>query len=243
MFASPASLRAFGRAEDLELDFADADRPALVSALLAACDDGLGDAEFWWRQPVGARTAALLQLLAASDAGGRFELHARCHRGECGTAFEFALPFAALQTAQPQAGPVRIVLDGERSVALRLPTGCDLRRWRAAPPSTRGALLADLRVDGELRPADEAPLSEAMARHDPLVAFTVACRCPACDAAQQVEVDLEGLALARLGAQQRALLHEVHRLASRYGWTEAQVLAVAPPRRARSLALIDAEEP
>ena len=57
----------------------------------------------------------------------------------------------------------------------------------------------------------------------------------------EVAVDLEALALRRLYARQDALLATVHRLASRYGWTESEVLAVPARRRARYLALIEEE--
>ncbi|MNH45016.1 hypothetical protein D3C79_1073420 [compost metagenome] len=79
-----------------------------------------------------------------------------------------------------------------------------------------------------------------MAAADPLVALAVACECPACGAASEVPIDLDGTALARLAARQRGLLREVHCLASRYGWSEAQVMALPPTRRAQYLALIEA---
>ncbi len=241
----PASLRPFGRAEDLDIDFSDEDRPALVTALLAVCDSDGHGSEAWWQRSVAARTAALLHLLDVSEPGAGFDLNARCDRPACGETFEFSLPLAALPLAQPTASSLRLQLDRERHVRLRRPTGSDLRRWRASRPATRqaavAAMLADLWLSGDVQPDDEAPLSEALADADPLVAFTVACHCPACDAAQQVSVDLEGLALFRLGAKQRELTRQVHRLASHYGWTEAEVLELTPARRGRYLALIEAE--
>ena len=76
---------------------------------------------------------------------------------------------------------------------------------------------------------------------DPLVDFTVSCCCPACGAPNEVAVDLEALALTSLLGRQRALLQEVHRFASRYGWTESEVLALPPARRARYLAFFEDE--
>ncbi len=128
---------------------------------------------------------------------------------------------------------------------LRRPCGADLRRWHALQPDTRAQALQDLLdtlvVAGQAAADDEAALSEAFTAHDPLLALAVGCECPACGAANEVAVDLESIALARLAARQHALLHEIHRLASHYGWTEAEVLAVPPTRRARYLAFIEAE--
>ncbi|WP_437733106.1 hypothetical protein [Sorangium sp. So ce1335] len=38
------------------------------------------------------------------------------------------------------------------------------------------------------------------------------------------------------------MLHDVHRLASRYHWSEDQILRLPLPRRAAYLAIIEAEE-
>jgi hypothetical protein len=247
MTLAPARLRPFGRAQDLELDFADEDRPALVTTLLAGCDAAC-DAEFWWAQTVGARTAALLRVLALTEEKTS-ELPVRlvCGEPQCGEPLEVALPIDALLAAAPddegEAGLVAIPLPDARSVALRRPTGRDLRAWHRAPHATRrdavAAMLDTLLVEGSLTSDDEPVVADAMAAHDPLVAFAVSCACPACGAACDHPVDLEAAVLARLGARRRTLLREVHMLASRYGWTESEVLAVAPARRAQYLALIE----
>ncbi|MEO6408206.1 MAG: hypothetical protein ABIO45_05570, partial [Burkholderiaceae bacterium] len=86
---------------------------------------------------------------------------------------------------------------------------------------------------------DEARLSQAIAALDPLVTFSARCTCPACGAPSEVTVDLEALALGLLHTRQQGVLREVHVLASRYGWSEEEVLAVPSVRRAQYLSLID----
>jgi hypothetical protein len=236
------ALRPFGTAGDLDLEFGQPDRPALVTALLVRCSER-GDAAFWWRQQVGLRSAALLRILGATEGRPQLTLTARCGRLPCAADFEFGLPLDTLAGQDDECGPIRVELPGCRFATLRLPTGADLRRWHDTPPASRaGALrmmLAALVVEGAVGPADEAIVSDAIAERDPLVAFAVHCACPACGAPQEVTVDLEGLALARLAARQRALLREVHCMAGHYGWTEQEVLALAPSRRARYLAVIE----
>jgi hypothetical protein len=235
------SVRPFGTAGDLDVDFEQADRPGLVTELLARCD-GAGDAAFWWNQPVSARTGALLRVVAATEQRGDLSLNARCVAGACNERFEFELPLYALARAASEVGPLRVRLDDARTLAMRRPTGSDLRRWRDAEPASRseavGAMLASLLLEGQVDAGDEAAVSSALGALDPLVDFAVACRCPACGAPNEIRIDLEALALTRLAARQRALVHEVHRFASRYGWTESVVLAVPPARRARYLALM-----
>ena len=242
--SSNAAMRPFGAAVDLDLDFGHADRPGLVTMLLAQCS-APRDPTFWWSQPVGTRTAALLRLVAETEGRDEIALSARCTAAACGEAFEFALPLRGLPGGEADAAPILLSLDERRSLTMRRPTGDDLRRWRDARPASlaqaRRVMLDSLVLAGEVEPEDEAAVSASVAALDPLVDFTVACRCPACDASNEVAVDLETLALTRLLAHQRALLQEVHRFASHYGWTESEVLAVPPARRARYLALIEGQ--
>lgn len=240
---------AFGHAaEDLEFDFDSTDRPGLVTALLAACS-APADAEHWWQRTVGERTAALLAVLRASQGGEVIEHRLRCEQPGCAERFDIELPYAALGVGPLETlgvGPVpqHIVLprDNAPPLPLRLPTGADLRAWRRMALDPRGdaqwAMLNQLCQAGELRPQDSAHAAAALAQADPLVAFSVTSGCPACGTEAEIEVDLEALALQRLAAQQRQLLRDVHVLASRYGWSEAEVMALSPARRARYVELI-----
>jgi hypothetical protein len=236
--ALPALARPFGaRAADLEIDFAHPDRPALVTALLAACVPP-HDGEHWWERSVGARHRALLAMLHALDAAPPAQM-GTC--GACGERLEFELPVGDLAAWAVDETPVDIA-GVQRPLRVRRPNGRDLKAWQAhapTPPSTTD-VLRGLVIDGELRDEDVPRVAQALEQADPLVAFGVQVACPACGQDAEYEVDLEGLALTALAARQRALLHDVHRLASCYGWSEAQVLAVPPWRRAHYLAWIEA---
>ncbi len=90
---------------------------------------------------------------------------------------------------------------------------------------------------------DLAALSAAMEAADPLVAFSVRTTCPQCEQPAEIAVDLEAVALSRLRQHQRALVRTVHVLATRYGWSEAEVLAIPARRRSEYLRLIEDENP
>jgi hypothetical protein len=236
--------RPFGCAEDLDVDFATKDRPTLVTALLASCGSPR-EAEFWWSQSVGARVGALLRLLAATDSIDHLRLLAHCRQPACAERFEFELPIAMLHDFVPNSETVQVLLNGGRPVSLRRPNGRDLHEWNSLKLQTRRAaidtVLKSLMVEGQATPDDEPVLTEALSDLDPLVAFTVSCACPVCRSTNEVRVDLEEIVLARLRKKQRALLHEIHRLASHYGWTEVEVLAIPPHRRAHYLSMIEDE--
>lgn len=237
--------RPFGRAaKDLEFDFNSTDRPGLVTALLAACS-APADAEHWWQRPVSERTAALLTVLRAGQGGEVIEHRLHCDQPGCGERFDVELPYAALSLG-PVPHHIELARDNAPPLRLRLPTGADLRAWRgqlrndrSAPGDAQRAMLSRLCLADELRPEDSACAAAALAQVDPLVAFSVTTHCPACGVEADFAVDLEALALQRLQVQQRQLLHDVHVLASRYGWSEAEVMALSPTRRARYVDLIE----
>ena len=249
MALSVAAMRPFGSVQDLEIDFTDEDRPTLVTALLASCGEA-SDAEFWWAQPVGGRIAALLRMLALTEGdSGALSVTLRLHAAPS-AAHRSRSRFPMTRCNLPRRAAMSTRRDpwwyrcpgGDRQ-RVRRPTGSDLRTWRRTPYASRheavAAMLDALVVEGGVVPDDETVVADAMATHDPLVAFTVSCACPACGAERDRPVDLEAIALARLSALQRTLLREIHVLASKYGWTESEVLAIAPARRARYLRLIE----
>lgn len=236
------SWRRFGRAEDLELDFDTDDRPTLVTDLLTSCSE-LHDDKYWWSQTVGTRIAALLGLMATTDAVDYLNLLALCEDPSCGEKFEFELPLSLVVNCVPEKSIIQVELDGMRTVSLRHPNGQDLRDWHKQSPVSRkaaiAAMLKSLVIDGQVTHEDESIIAEALSTIDPLVAFTVSCVCPACTFPNEVTVDLEDIALTHFKRRQLVLLREIHELASRYGWTEAEILAIQPRRRARYLTMIE----
>ena len=176
----------------------------------------------------------------------------RCTAEGCGQAFEIDLPLAALlESARSMPGELLpFTLPQGHSLLLRRPTGHDQANWRTLRPSSRNvalqSIVRSLVVSGEWPAEAETPafaptfdaLAEAMENFDPLVSFRVDTQCPHCGSAINTPIDLEAIAIEQLERTQRTLLREVHQLASRYGWSEADTLAVPPWRRAHYLRLI-----
>lgn len=250
----PVALRAFGQqAVDLEHDFEGSDRPALVTALLATCS--VGDAArswhgHWWQAPVGTRTAALLDLMLLSSPGrpvSSLTVSLRCEQADCAARFEIELPALAWSQVDAANTAVSVARDGCEPLLLRRPIGSDLRDCRrfalqaADPAQIAQTLLQQLCLAGTPQPEDAEPAALALDEADPLVAFAVHCPCPACGTAADRAIDLEEQALQGLAARQRTLTREVHRLASRYGWTEREVFEVPAARRGRYLEAIAAD--
>lgn len=250
MTPTPALL-AFGQqACDLEHDFASDDRPALVTALLAAA----APTEDWWQAPVSRRIAALLDLALHSSGLRSLDLMLRCEQPDCGKRFGIELPEEAWAQDDDALLPVAVMTDaGQPLMTLRRPTGADLRACRedamttpldADPATVARALLKRLCLAGTPADGDAPRAAQALAEADPLVAFRVHCACPECGTPDDHAIDLEAEALRQLALRQVALLDEVHRIASRYGWSEREIFEVPPARRRLYLQAMGAgEEP
>jgi hypothetical protein len=131
-----------------------------------------------------------------------------------------------------------------------LPTGEDQKTWlkwgQAEPRAMARQLVRS--VDGR-PPVDgwEVPdawidgLEAELKQRDPLTALELEARCPACGAPLKVEFDLETELLKRFEVRQARMLRHVHRLASAYHWSEAQILRLPAWRRNYYLSQLEEE--
>lgn len=185
---------------------------------------------------VGSRDAMLLDLLGG---GGAIWCTAGC--SACGQRLDVPVDPRALPRSRiTEPGAVyEVDVDG-RVVRFRLPTTVDLVDLTGPVDHARLVLLERCLVDGTAltdRIADS--VEQAMDQVSPGVAVEVTMTCPGCRATTQAGLDLPLLVWTELQSRALALLTEVHALAAAYGWTEPEVLALSPVRRAAYLELVD----
>lgn len=183
--------------------------------------------------PLSTRDLALLALHERSF-GPTLAAFATCDA--CGERFEFTLP--ARQVAETlQAAEADCVLahDGG-ALRLRMANTRDMAEAAAAPDldAAEDLLLARCMeaADPDTLPAPlrEAALARLDAMHD-AAEISLALVCPVCDARQTIHLDIASFLWAEVRHAARRLLDEVHELAWAYGWAEAAILAMSPPRR------------
>ncbi|WP_246619212.1 hypothetical protein [Streptomyces javensis] len=124
--------------------------------------------------------------------------------------------------------------------------GGEAEREPTAAARARRALIARCIVSvhrsGRPVPADRLPaaelpepvqrrLAEAAERADPAADVTLNVACPECGEATRAELDIASYLWAELDHWARDLLLDVHLLATAYGWSEPQILALSPLRR------------
>jgi hypothetical protein len=218
---------------------------ALLAPLLA---DGLAGAE---RLPVGRRDAHLLDLYDAL-LGPQLTAMACC--GHCAERLELNLNTADLRLDDPAPAAPELLLEWQDyHLRFRLPDSRDLAvlaQWLNNEPATdieQARLLLVRRcvleaAQGARPVSPEAlpqgllqALSEAMTQADPQALIELDMCCPACKERWNEAFDIGSYLLESLDHWARRTLDQVHLLATAYGWSEAQILALSPQRRARYL--------
>jgi hypothetical protein len=208
---------------------------SLLAALRGQDDDAVTGAD------VGSRDVLLARELLAL-AGDIVEAVADCPR--CGLLLDVPVDVAAISRLPVHAPGERLVasLPGG-SIPYRLPTWADVLEVAGLPPAgARRALLARCLAvpPDELAGMDDAvadAVESAMEQTAPAGAVDLLVACPGCAGQAPVALDVAELLWAEIQARVAVLLADVHALATAYGWTEPDVLALSPRRRAAYLAL------
>jgi hypothetical protein len=144
-----------------------------------------------------------------------------------------------------------IELDGWR-IAFRVPTAEDLASLRLVtdPREALSRLMQRCVIEADrdgiatdidaIEPAVAEALNEALAAADPGGETVLAVVCPACGAPNRAIFDSPSFVWSETQVLARSTLLEVHDLASAYGWSEPEILALRPARRRFYLEAIDA---
>ncbi|MGG7571907.1 hypothetical protein [Streptomyces sirii] len=202
--------------------------------------------------PLGERAADLFALRRALF-GERMQVTLDCADPDCGEAMEFELDAAAMG-ARPRLpeGGLRVA-EGEWVVHFRLPSPADLtavasladgaspadgatdaRRLLGARCALSARRAGRAVADEELAALPEPVLkrfAEAAEEADPAAEVTLNIACPQCGTATAAELDIAAYLWTELDAWARDVLLDVHLLASAYGWSEPEILALSPLRR------------
>jgi base plate protein len=199
---------------------------------------------------VGQRDAGLLDLREQS-LGGTLRAFADCPA--CGTGLSFVLKTGELKTSLDSDSPAEngTVSRNGISVTFRLPTSADFASLPStADPSLIRTELAqrcvlNAQVDGRRIEAGDLPaeliddMSEAMAKQDPQAEIRIHLSCPTCAHHWSDFFDIASFFWSEISVMARRLLSEVDALARRYGWREADILAMSHWRRHAYLQLGD----
>jgi hypothetical protein len=214
-------------------------------ALRSAFPDLEEDSADW---PLGRRNRALAELRCAFF-GAAIRGWTACR--QCKEKIAFELNARSLAESETPDRDAVISVDGR---TYRLPTSRDLAHIASEQDPQKAAMLLLQRcrsrspLDAEDIAAETADWSEndlevigqRMAAADPLAEIILQFECPHCGNSFQDNLDLSAFLWAEIEGQAKRLLVEVHALASAYGWSEAEILALKRTRRDFYLEMVHA---
>jgi hypothetical protein len=238
-------LSAQDQIEFLDRDPGTAACARLVTGVLAKCG-GMAE-EDAARLTAGEREALLLQLRKLTF-GDRMSCVLRCPRVECFEKMDLDLRVSELiLEPHPKAYGIHETVVDDWRVRFRVPDGTDQEavarmacgdELRAVETLLRRCVQSverDGRKWSEIPAAVVERVSETMEELDPQAEIALDATCPACGKGFRTILDTATFFFTEVAAHARALLGEVHVLASVYHWSEAAILEMPERRRRRYL--------
>lgn len=188
----------------------------------------------WAQIPLGERNALLLELRAAT-LGRRMEGFAVCPA--CGALLEFVLDARELE--EQLRAQLSAVEESGQEMARPVNTA-DLIAAGAVEDeeeAQRILLARTMKLDGNAAAAGDGVL-ERFERMNRAAEIRIELACPDCPARPALDLDVAGFLLREIAAAARRLMREIHELASAYGWSESDLTAMSPARRAAYLEML-----
>lgn len=227
----------------------------LALLLLAAFNPGIGP-EALAELPIGRRDNLLLTLREWTF-GPRLTALATCPQHGGSLELDFNVQDIRVGEVDEVDGrfsePLSFTMNGYE-VSYRLPNSADLaavavkERVAEAEDALLRRCLVGIRHEGssvapESLPEGEfeavaAALTAEMSSQDPQADTRLAVVCPECGHEWEISFDIVSYFWAEIDAWARRTLREVHILASTYGWSEREILALTPNRRRLYLEVI-----
>jgi hypothetical protein len=169
----------------------------------------------------------------------------------CGERLELVLEVADVRVPAEteQADPLSLVI-ADYELQFRLPNSLDLLAVtddNGAAPVQRQLLercLLAVKHQGAAGSGDSLPtavveaIAAKMGQAGPQADVGLALTCPACRHAWTATFDIGSFFWEEINAWAYRTLHQVHLLASAYGWSEADILSMSPWKRQFYLSLI-----
>lgn len=185
--------------------------------------------------PLSARDRALL-VARALMLGAAMTARDQCDA--CGEAIELTLTAEAIGLAEADEpfppAPAGRIGPADAPLAIRAVTAGDVAAAETAPDTATARAILAARVAPGADTAEE--LDAALEALDPTAEVEIALACPACGETTLRAFDAAAFFWRELEARAPRILREVAELARVYHWTEQDILAMSPARRAFYLA-------
>jgi hypothetical protein len=145
---------------------------------------------------------------------------------------------AATSAAEPMGDGTFRTASGLR---FRLPTARDEMEVSSLPLEKAALALASRCVVESSNEEWQRELEEAIEEAAPVLDLDIETRCPECAAKQVVRFDVQFYLLRALEQERGRMLREIHRIASVYGWSLQEILALGRSDRRALTELIESD--
>jgi hypothetical protein len=199
---------------------------------------------------IGRRDAALLTFRECTF-GPHMSSLTECP--QCGKQVELSFDVSSVR-ATPELEPTQDVVVGVAGYDLQVrpPNSVDVAAIAAEPAIERKRqrlferCLVGARRNGQPAASDELPpeaidvVAERLAEADPQADVQLDISCPFCGKGWRRTFDIGAFFWSEIEAWAARILQQVHILATAYGWSERDVLALSPVRRQFYLEMVGA---
>lgn len=183
--------------------------------------------------PLGEVNVSLLRMRRASF-GPRVAALVECER--CAGRLEIALDADALLGALDARGTD--AAPGTTAAGMRALTIRDLAAVAGERDADAAArVLAERCLVADVAAVALEEIEQRLDALDPAADIALDVTCDACGHAWRASLDIGAFLWKEVATHAATVLADVHRLAREYGWTEREILALGPQRRAAYLAL------
>ncbi|MEG9436334.1 hypothetical protein JAO29_09175 [Edaphobacter sp. HDX4] len=154
----------------------------------------------------------------------------------CDGRLELEFDVGQMNAIQPSSAP-RFLEHSGYEIEFRLPNSHDLRAARAVSDAAYARVILFERCTKCPLPLDEAPaevieaVASAMSLADPQGDLRIALECPICRCSWEEIFDIASFLWHEVRALAMRIAYEVHQLASAYGWSEVDIVAMSSRRR------------
>ena len=191
----------------------------------------------------------LLAAVYRRTFGERIDSTAVCTR--CASPYDLAFSIDDLMVSVERAEPaqsVEALADGTfRTVGglhFRLPTAREEMNAAASPAEDAAWKLAQwCVVDAPEAIGAGAAVEEAIEDLAPILDLDITTACPECGVPQAVHFDMQFYLLRAIQHERAPMTRQIHRIASAYGWSLAEILDLRRSERRALVDLIEAELP
>lgn len=168
----------------------------------------------------------------------------------CGETLEFTIEASDVLVESEPPADMALSIEGV-DMTVRLPTAADVIAVANTPgrPELGRRILVQrcmlhLEKQGVLADVNDlsddmiAVIGERLSQADPQADIQLAVDCPACEYTWDAPLDIVTFFWAEIDAWARRTIHEVHTLATAYGWRETDILAMSAWRRQLYLQMV-----